>query len=291
MSQTLIAKYKQDLKLKGYQPRSIQTYHRTVRMFWNYCNKPLEECTEEDLRAYWLFCTSDLGWGRSTLRISYSGIKLFFKVTLRREWEILRSLRFEHSKTLPVVLNIDEVRELLSYLRQPQNHTFFSLVYSCGLRLCEALHVTVQDIDGQRRQLHVHHGKGAKDRIIQIPESTLTILRCYWREHRNPVWMFPALGKDGKGGKVAEKPVSAQTVQGALRRALKRSAIRKKVTPHTLRHSYATHLIEAGVPVRHVQESLGHDSLTSTMIYLHITTHGREDTRKRVNQLMRGVFS
>ena len=175
--------------------------------------------------------------------------------------------------------------------RLPQNHAYFSLVYSCGLRLSEALNVKSADIDGKRRSIHIHQGKGAKDRVIPLPESTLRILREYWKSHRNPHWVFPALGRDSKGGPTAERPVRAVTVQNALRRTVTRLGIKKRVTTHTFRHSYATHMIEAGVPVRHVQECLGHSSLATVMIYLHITSHGKEDSRRRLNQLMRGVLS
>ncbi len=280
-----------DLRLKGYAKRSIQSYLRAVRQLQNYCCKALEDILEEDLREYWLYCKGELGWRSATLRISYSGIKLFFTLTLKRDWEVLHAVKFERDTTLPVVLNIDEVRKLLAAISTPQNHAFFTLVYSCGLRLNEAIHIQVADIDGRRKTIHVHHGKGAKDRVVPLPETTLNVLRNYWKTHRNSMWMFPALGKAGKDGPTAKRPVSETTVQGALRRAVMRLGLRKRVRTHTLRHSYATHMIEAGVPVRHVQECLGHVSLASTMIYLHITTHGREDSRRRMNQLMRGVLS
>jgi len=280
-----------DLKLLGYAKRSIGSYVRAVSQLQNFCCKELEEVTEEDLRAYWLYCKDTLNWGAATLRISYSGIKLFFLHTLKRDWEILRSVKFERAATLPVVLSIDEVRTLLAHMPTLQNRAFFSMVYGCGLRLNEAIHLQVGDVDGKRRAVHVHGGKGAKDRWIPVPDTVLELLRAYYKTHRNSRWLFPATGKNGKQGPTAVKPVAETTVQGALRRTLKRQGIKKRVTTHTFRHSYATHLIEAGVPVRHVQECLGHSSLATVMIYLHITTHGREDSRNKLNQLMRGVFS
>jgi len=292
MNSDLYDRYITDLKLRGYAKRSQQSYRRSLRQFQNFTNKAFEDITEEDLREYWLCCKEELGWSSATLRISYSAIKHFYSRILKRDWEVLRTVRFERQQTLPVVLNIDEVRRILDELRHtPQNHAFFTLVYSCGLRLSEALNVKIGDIDGERESIHVHQGKGAKDRVVPLPETTLRILREYWKTHQNPVWLFPALGRDGKGGPSAERPVSPVTVQGALRRAVQRTGIRKQVTTHTFRHSYATHMIEAGVPVRHVQESLGHASLATVMIYLHVTTHGKEDSRRRMNQLMRGVLS
>lgn len=280
-----------DLKLRGYAERSIGSYVRAMGQLQNFCCKEPEDITEEDLRAYWLYCKDKLHWGPATLRISYSGIKLFFQHTLKRDWEILRAVKFERASTLPVVLSIDEVRALIAQMPNAQNHAFFSVVYGCGLRLNEAIHLKVADVDGQRHGLHIHLAKGAKDRWVPLPDTVLSTLRNYWKTHRNPVWLFPALGKSGKGGPTANQPVSETTVQGALRRTLKRLGISKRVCTHTFRHSYATHLIEAGVPVRHVQECLGHESLATVMIYLHITTHGREDSRRRLNHLMRGVFS
>jgi site-specific recombinase XerD len=292
MNSDLYEKYVTELNLKGYAKRSRQSYRRSLRQFQNFANKALEDVTEEDLREYWVCCKEELGWSSATLRISYSAIKLFFTHIVKRDWEVLRQVKFERQQTLPVVLSIDEVRTIIGAMRHmPQNHAYFSVVYSCGLRLSEAMHLRVADVDGKRGYLHVHQGKGAKDRYVPLPEATLHILREYYRTHRNPEWLFPGLGRDGKKGPKAARPVTSVTVQGALRRTVKRVGIRKTVTPHTFRHSYATHMIEAGVPVRHVQEALGHASLATVMIYLHITSHGKEDSRRRMNQLMRGVLS
>ena len=292
MNSGLYDKYVTDLKLRGYAKRSRQSYRRSLRQFQHFTNKAFEDMTEEDLREYWICCKEELGWSSATLRISYSAIKHFFTNVLKRDWEVLRTVKFERQQTLPTVLSIDEVRQIIAALGPgTQNHAFFVLVYSCGLRLSEALNLRIADIDGKRELVHVRHGKGAKDRYVFLPETTLGILRAYYRTHRNPEWMFPALGRDGKGGPSADRPVTATTVQGALRRTLKRLGFRKQVTPHTFRHSYATHMIEAGVPVRHVQECLGHASLASVMVYLHVTTHGKDESRQRMNQLMRGVLS
>jgi integrase/recombinase XerD len=291
MNGDLMKRYVADLKLKSYQKRSAQSYLRAVRQLQNFTCKAVEDITEEDVREYWLYCKEELGWGSATLRISYSGIKLFYSLTLKRDWEVLRSVKFERDQTLPVVLSIDEVRAILGAIPNLQNRAFYTVMYACGLRLGEAIHLQVADVDGKRKFIHVRHGKGAKDRLVPVADSALEVLRAFYRTHRNPTWVFPALGKNGKGGPTAEQPVSETTVHGALRRAVVKTGLRKPIRPHTLRHSYATHMIEAGVPVRHVQECLGHESLASTMIYLHITSHGKEDSRRRMNQLMRGVLS
>jgi integrase/recombinase XerD len=280
-----------DLRLKSYQKRSVQSYLRSVRQLQNFTCKAVEDITEEDVREYWLYCKEELGWGAATLRISYSGIKLFYSLTLKRDWEVLRSVKFERDQTLPVVLNLDEVRAILAAIPNLQNRAFYTIMYACGLRLGETINLQVADVDGKRKFIHVRHGKGAKDRLVPVADSALAVLRAYYKTHRNPIWLFPALGKGGKGGPTADHPVSETTVHGALHRAVVKAGIHKPVVPHTFRHSYATHMLEAGVPVRHVQECLGHETLASTMIYLHITTHGKEDSRRRMDQLMRGVLS
>ena len=279
------------LKLAGYQERSWKSYLRAVRQLQNFHSKDLEHITEEDIQDYWVYCKDELEWRPSTMRISYSGIKFFFVNTLKRDWDTLRLIKVEAEKRLPVILSIDEVRRILAAIPAPQNRAFFTLVYSCGLRLQEAMHVQTGDVAGDRGLLHVQRGKGAKDRYVPLPEVTLHILRDYWKTHRNPTWLFPALGRDSKGGPTADRPVRKETIQGALRRTVVRLGIKKHVTPHVFRHSYASHLIEANVPIRHVQEYLGHSTLASTMIYVHVTSIAEGDSRQKINQLMRGILS
>ncbi len=291
MSKLLLAKLDEDLKLSGYAKRSRQSYVRAVRQLMNFWSKPLEEIEEQQVREYWLHCKDELDWSGATLRISYSGIKFFFAHTLKRDWETLRILKVKKHITPPVVLTIDEVRVILEELPNALNRTFFTATYSLGLRLNEARHLSAKDIDSQRMCVRIPDGKGGVTRSIPLPETTLLSLRDWWKTHRHPRFLFPAPGRGGKGGPSAIKPVSENAVQGALRRTVKRLKIGKHVHPHTFRHSYATHLLEAGVPIRHVQQALGHRSLVTTMIYLHVTEAGHQQSREKLNQLMRGVFS
>jgi integrase/recombinase XerD len=160
-----------------------------------------------------------------------------------------------------------------------------------GLRLQEALYLQVSDIDGQRLQVHVHRGKGAKDRYVPLPEETLALLRTDWKTHRHKTWLFPATGRDQKQGPMATSPMSRASVQGAFRKAKGRAGINKMgVAIHTLRHSYATHLLEAGVNPRLIQRYLGHAQLDTTMVYLHLTQTGHEDAYTRLNSLMQGLL-
>jgi len=290
MSKEMLTKLNEDLKLAGYKKRSCQSYVRAVRQLYNFWSLPLEELEEQHVREYWLHCKDELDWAGATMRISYSGIKFFFKHTLVRDWETLRLLKIKSHVTPPTVLSVDEVRKILVTLPNEMNRAFYTVVYTLGLRMGEAVNLAPSQIDSARMCVMIRNSKG-DDRTIPLPESTLLILRNWWKTHRNEHFVFPAPGHSGKQGGTAIRPVPHSTVQGALRRTVKKLKIGKNVHPHTFRHSYATHLIEAGVPIQHVQACLGHRSLVTTMIYLHVTENGRAQSREKLNQLVRGVLS
>jgi len=291
MYRKLLSKLDADLKLAGYAKRSRQSYVRSVRQLGNFWGLPLEELEEQHVRDYWLHCKDEQGWMPATMRISYSGIKFFFTKTLPREWETLELLKIRAHTAPPVVLSVDEVRNILAALPNDLNRTFCTVLYTLGLRLGEARTLQPCQIDRARMCVHIPDAKAGTSRSIPLPESTLRIIGEWWRTHRNPDWIFPAPGRNGKQAAGAAEPVSAVTVQGALRRTVKKLKIAKHVHPHTFRHSYATHLLEAGVPITHVQQCLGHSSLVSTMVYLHVTEQGKADSREKLNHLVRGVLS
>lgn len=290
MSKELLTKLNEDLKLAGYAKRSRQSYVRSVRQLMNFWSCGLEEIEEQQVREYWLHCKDELDWKPATMRISYSGIKFFYAHTLKRDWETLRLLKIKSQTTPPTVLSLGEVRSVLASLPTFMNQVFYTVIYTLGLRLGEARHLKPQQIDSKRMCVKITDSKG-DDRLVPLPESTLFLLRQWYKTHRNPQWIFPAPGRDGKQTTTAKTPVSETTVQGALRRTVKKLKIAKNVYPHVFRHSYATHLLEAGVPIQHVQRCLGHRSLVTTMIYLHVTELGEARSREKLNQLVRGVLS
>ena len=278
------------LQLNGKCERTQQSYTRAVRMLTEFYGKTPNLITEEELQDYFLHRKNVNKWSPNTMRICYCGIRFFYENVLQRDWHILGILRAQNEHRLPTVLSVDEVRRILGCVRTIQNYAFLSTVYSCGLRLQEGLHLEVSDIDSERMMIHVHRGKGAKDRYVPLPKSTLIILRRYWVTHRNQRLIFPALGRNGKGAKDAQTPTAKSSVQGALRRAKLEAGIRKKgVHIHTLRHSYATHLLEAGVNLRVIQRYLGHTRLETTMVYLHLTQKGQEDAYQLIDQVMGGL--
>jgi len=290
MKTKLRKKMVEDMQLRGYAKRTQTTYARAVRQLENYWHLPAEEIGEQQVRDYFLYCRNEALWSGSTMRIAYSGIKFFYTATLPMEWETIRLLKIKRLSTPPTVLGIDEVRLILSSAHKPQVKAFLTTVYACGLRLSEALFLEVGDIDKARMTLRVRDGKGSKERHVPLPKSTYEVLREYWKTHRNPVFRFPALGRRHDEGPRAQRPMAISSVQGALRRILaKLPQIKKHATIHTLRHSYATHLIEAGVNLRIVQQYLGHASLVNTMIYLHVSDLGNDDAAGRINRLMGGI--
>lgn len=277
------------LQLAGMSERTQQCYTRSVRMPVDFYHKTPDQISENELQEYFLYRINDSKWAPDTMRICYSGIKFFFINVLKREWHIFNVLRPKREKRLPCVLSRPEVDRILKQVRTVHNRIFLTTVYSCGLRLQEALHLQVADIDGQRMMICVHRGKQAKDRYVPLPKETLCLLRRYWKMHRNPQLIFPALGRNGKQASTSKTPMAIDSVQGALRKARFAASINKRrVTIHTLRHSYATHLLEAGVNLRGIQRYLGHALIETTMIYCHLTQKGHEDAGLIVNDIMKG---
>lgn len=276
------------LQLNGKGERTQESYVRTVRMLTEFYHKTPDAVTEDELREYFLHRKNVSLWAPKTMRICYCGIRFFYTNVLQHDWHIFNILRAQTEHRLPSVLSEEEVRKILSCVNTAHNHAYLTTVYSCGLRLHECLHLEVSDIDSSRKMLHVHRGKGAKDRYVPLPESTLHILRQHWKTHRHPHLIFPAIGRNGKQASSTTLTMAKSSVQGAFRRAKKQAGITKKnVCIHTLRHSYATHLLEAGVNLRSIQQFLGHARLETTMVYLHLTNKGQQDAWEKINDLMK----
>jgi len=276
------------LQLAGMSESTQESYTRSVRQLVEFCGKAPDKISEQELQDYFLHRKNEDKWATATLRISYSGIKFFFINVLKRDWYTLKLINAKQGKALPAVLSVKEAWGILDAVKIPQNKAYLTVVYTCGLRLSEGLSLQVRDIDSDRMRIHVHRGKGAKDRYVPLPDATLTVLRDYWKTHRNPTWIFPRLGHGHNLGPTATDPVNRSTVQGALGRTIKQLGFHKRVSVHTLRHSYATHLLEAGVNIRRIQQYLGHSSLNTTMIYLHLTTQGHKHAYDIINSVMKG---
>lgn len=278
------------MQLVGLAERSVKAYVREIRkLSEHHGGKDPRELSEEEVRAYVLHRRNVDKLAPASLRILHGGLRHLYQNILKRGWDLLELIRAKSERKPPVVLTVEEARRIIQAVRTAQNRAYLWTVYSCGLRLHEGLYLQVGDIDSQRMMLHVHRGKGARERYVHLPRRTLEILRMYWKTHRNKAWIFPALGRDGKQGTTATHPMHKSSVQGALRRALAELGIQKQVRVHTFRHSYATHLLEAGVHIRAVQAYLGHAQVDTTMVYLHLTSTSQQDSAQKIDQLMGGI--
>ena len=268
----------EDMQLHGYSAKAQTAYLGAVRGLAGHYHRTPEDITQDELRSYFLYLVKERGVARSTLTIHLSGIKFFFEKTLKREWLIFNLVRPKKRKKLPVVLSPDEVKRILSLVKTPTVRMALTVIYACGLRLSEGLALKVQDIDSSRMLLWVRNGKGGKDRCVPLPERLLELLRGYWKLHRPRLYLFPNQKK--------REPLCATTLQKTFKIVLLQSGIRKEASIHTLRHSYATHLLERGINLRVIQEVLGHQSPQTTARYTHLTDKSFHTLAETVNQLV-----
>jgi len=276
----------ESLQLRGLSERTQEAYVRAVRQLAEHFRKSPDLISEEELRQYFLHLKNVKKYSRSGITIALCGIKFFFEHTLNRNLPALNFIRPPREKKLPVVLSPEEVRRILRLVRLQSYRTCLSTIYSCGLRLQEGTHLQVPDLDSSRMILHIRHGKGAKDRYLPLPLRTLELLRHYWLSHRNPLLIFPAPGRDHGDLSLSTQPMPKSSLQKVFRIALLESGIHKPACVHTLRHSWATHLLEAGVNLRLIQSYLGHSSPATTSLYTHLTVKAEQLAAQTINRLM-----
>ena len=284
MATLLRQKMIEDMQLHGFAARTQEAYLLAVSQLARYYQKSPDQIDEEGLRQYFLYLIEEKHAARNTCTIALCGIKFFFQNTLGKEWKIFELARPPREKKLPAVLSMEEVRRILARVRCQRYKVCLIAIYACGLRLLEGVRLQVKDIDGDRGLVHVRHGKGDKDRYVPLPPPVLKMLRQYWLSHHDPVWLFPSPKIPGKG------PMDPSGMQRAFRRALRESGIHKPATVHTLRHSWATHLLEAGVNLRMIQAYLGHASPSTTAIYTHLTQPSNDLATRTINQVLEELW-
>jgi site-specific recombinase XerD len=280
----------EDLQLRGLSAKTQDAYLRAVRQLAEHYRKSPDLITEEELRLYFLYLKNDKQVSGSSFTLALCGCKFFYERTLHREWTVLDLPRRTREKKLPAVLSVAEVRQILACLRRPYYRVCLTTIYSCGLRLLEGVHLQITDIDSDRMMLHIRQGKGDKDRYVPLPEGTLKLLRDYWSTHRHPMWLFPAPTRAGVPMSSATQPMDESGVQRAFKAALQESGVQKDASVHTLRHSYATHLLEAGVNLRLIQAYLGHSSPKTTARYTHLTREANALATNAINRVMQPLL-
>lgn len=255
----------EDMHIRGLCEKTQKAHIRNVKHFAAFLGRPPDTATPEDLRAYQLQMTND-GVSASTYNVRIISLRLFFSVTCGRE-EMKRHMQFHRKpRKLPVVLSVEEVATLLAVVPGPglKYRAALGISYGAGLRASEVCNLKVKDIDSDRMLIHVDDGKGGRDRKAMLSPSLLNLLREYWREARPEGWLFPGTPKI--------TPLSPRQLNRAFTSAKNMAGISKPATLHTLRHSFATHLLEADTDVRVIQVLLGHAKLTTTARYTHVAT-------------------
>ena len=261
-STALTRRMAEDMQLRNFSPKTIDAYTYHVGRFAEFLGRSPAQATPEDVRSFQLHLINERKVGWSTFNQAVCGLRFLYRTTYPRRWAVSMVPFGKKPKTLPAVLSGAEVARLLSCVKSLKHRTFLLTLYAAGLRLSEAAALTIPDIDSQRMQLRIALGKGAKERLVPLSPRLLEALRHYWREVRSPKYLFP--------GKTFDVPLSPTTIQKTCKAAVQKAVILKAVTPHTLRHSFATGLLEAGVDLLAISRLLGHRSFSTTMIYLHV---------------------
>jgi integrase/recombinase XerD len=272
----------QDMELRGLSATTQRTYVEAIRNLAGYYHKSPEVITEEELRGYFTYLTKTQKISDSTLKVRLSAIKFLFERTLRRPWPLLKLVRVKDRRRLPVILSVQEVHQVLGQVRRPLHRMALTMMYSCGLRVSEAAHLQVTNIDSARMVINIRGGKGNKDRPIPLPAPTLKALRAYWRLTRPRPWLFASPADPAV-------PIPPGSIRRCLKKTLRDLGMTKQVSCHTFRHSYATHLLERGVDLRVIQGLLGHRSLRATFVYLQLTPGILKSVHACVNDLTSGL--
>ena len=253
-----------DMTLRNLSPHTVQAYVRAVAQFAKHFGRSPELLSGEDARQYLLHLVRERRAGWSRYNLARCGLQFFFQTTLGRDEHFAKLPCARTPKRLPAVLSPEELRRLFDVARDVKHKALLMTLYGAGLRVSEALALKPGDIDGRRMLVHVRLGKGAKDRMVKLSPQLLAVLRDYWRVRRPVDWMFPQ-------AKDPARPMDGSDAWRMVRRTARRAGIAKRVSPHTLRHSYATHLLDAGTDLRTIQLLLGHGNLKTTTIYLHVS--------------------
>jgi site-specific recombinase XerD len=297
-----ITKFQQLVELKDYRKPTKKEYVRYVRKLAEHFQCDPATLSQDQVRQYFLFLREHKHYSRSPMKMAKYALLSFFVECLKiSDWTVFREVRIAEPQVLPIVLSRAEVKSVLAAVREPRFRTCLGLMYHCGLRVGEAVRVRVKDVMGRENppRLLVSSGKGGKQRYVPITPAMVEELRAWWRIHQNPVFLFPTPGRGwadrtltlSQSMHLNQGSMSESCVQSAYRLARAASGVNPASTTHTLRHSYATHLLEEGVSLRQISSYLGHESLDTTVIYTHLTNVSEARTQAALNVLHKALKS
>ena len=272
----------EDMQVRNLAPNTQTSYVQQVSLFARYFNKSPELLGPEDIRTYQVYLTNEKKLAPGSVLIAVAALRFLYKVSLKKDWifeEIIPAPK--KPQTLPVVLSPEEVLQFLECVCNTKHRTILTTCYAAGLRISEAVRLTLPDIDSARMVIRVDQGKGRKDRYVMLSPKLLEILRNWWRVEKPKQWLFP--------GDIPGQHISKDAVEQACQKARRRCPIPKPTTPHSLRHAFAVHLLESGTDVRTIQLLLGHRSLATTARYLRIATSKVCSTTSPIDLLPRPI--
>jgi integrase len=284
----------------------VEAYVAVVRILAQWAGEDPAVIGEERVREFFLHLVNERGYASKSVRQARAGLSSFFGEMLgHSEWRVFEQVKTKDRERLPEVLDREEARLILTQVKELRFATPLRLIYLCGLRLSEALHVEVRDIHRKEQRLHIREGKGGKDRYVPLPQVAIEDLTRWWKYHRHPRYLFPAMGHGWRATERrepaeqervqrallqrAEHPMSTSGLQRVFQLAVAASGVKKRATIHTLRHSYATHLLEEGVSLRYISQYLGHASIEQTLVYAHLTAVSEAQTQQAVARLAAGL--
>ena len=282
----LYFKHLQALKLQGKREKTIDGYARALRRIAGYFDCCPDSLEPDQLKTYFAWMVENYSW--SSVKVDLWGLSFFYRHVLGRKMEWIEIVNPPKARSLPDVPTREEVQRLINGVYRLRYRVFFFVIYSMGLRLGEGLGMEIGDIDSNQRRVHVRQGKGGKDRYVPLPDPTLQHLRRFWRTHRHPRLLFPNASGNEASARTASSPMDRGGVQAAIQAARKDCGIHKHLTVHSLRHAYATHLLELGVDLRSIQVVLGHQKPETTARYAHLTEVNRQQAKERIEELMAG---
>ena len=271
----------EDLRIRNYAEPTIKTYVERVARFARHFAKSPHLLGPEEIRLYQLYLVRQRKSSWTVFNQTVCALRFFYQVSLNKKWGVEQIPFPRQEKKLPVVLSLVEVHRLLNALENLAHRTLLMTLYAAGLRLSEVVHLRVEDVDSRRMVLRICRGKGRKDRYAPLSETLLEQLRRYWKQYQPSFWLFP--------GKKAGLPLCRGSVQRICKSAARRAGLTKRVSPHVLRHSFATHLLEAGTDLKTIQILLGHRHLNTTSVYLHVAVQDPGSKQKAADLLALAV--